>query len=248
MKYSFVGPLEAVKTLSFVFLVLGTISALQASSLALQEVQQGQRPSIDKEKPMAMVVRSGSYTFYLNARNRHFRSIYQGRARAQVTGSMARISLEVPGYETAEKQVFLRKGVNQYTVQMTLEDPDVAIAVLNQNNLHISHRSDVRNNLVAANQFRIVSRIKSEGYARFDRFDVEFRVNGISSFGQRIQVRDLGHSKEVEVTFRRQDLRRFYNRISIYIPDDETMSSGFKAAAKRVEFRKSAYEELFRDL
>lgn len=186
-----------------------------APAVAEQATAPQQDPGVE-----SIYAYSGRYTFRIDARNRHFRSIYQGYATASVSGNQAMIRVRSDGYQDATAYVYLRNGEYNYSVQMTLEDPQVWFDVQDENYgaVYASSRED--NFGVQADEYKIVSRILADGFTKFTRNDVQVRVNSMMPFGERVRVQHYGNQAEVEITIKRRDLRSFSNRVKLQIPSD----------------------------
>ena len=173
----------------------------------------------------AIYAYSGRYTFRIDARNRHFRNINQGSAYASVSGSRATIRVRSDGYRDTTAYVSLRPNQYNYTVRVTMDDPQVWFDLQDENYQNVQANSREDNFGVWGDEYKIVSRVLADGFTKFERFDVDVRVNGLRPFGEQIRVRHYGSQAEIEITLKRRDLRSFSNRVQVRIPSDAALGS-----------------------
>jgi hypothetical protein len=189
-----------------------------APAVAEEAVAQDQEPGVE-----AIYAYSGRYTFRIDARNRHFRSINRGTAYASVSGNRATIRVRSDGYRDANAYVYLRDGQTSYTVRVTMDDPQVWFDLKDENYQNVYANSREDNFGVWADEYKIVSRVLADGFTKFERFDVDVRVNGMMPFGEQVRVRRYGNQAEIEITLKRRDLRSFSNRVEVRIPSDAAL-------------------------
>ena len=189
-----------------------------APAAAEEAAAPDQEPGVE-----AIYAYSGRYTFRIDARNRHFRSIHQGSAYASVSGNRATIRVRSDGYRDANAYVSLREGQYNYTVRVTMDDPQVWFDLQDENYQNVQAHSREDNFGVWADEYKIVSRVLADGFTKFERFDVDVRVNGLMPFGEQVRVRRYGDQAEIEITLKRRDLRSFSNRVQVRIPSDAAL-------------------------
>lgn len=173
----------------------------------------------------AVTVYQNGMTFNVRVENRHFKEIRDARVSVWISGTQARLSAEAAGYRQNTAYVYLREGTTYYNTQVRLDDPSVSYEVEDATGQAIAGASIREDNFTAwGDEFKFELRIPAEGYGAFDRLDVDLRVNYGFPFGQRIYVRDGGTLRYVEITVKRRDLDRMFNRIEIRIPSDEQLA------------------------
>jgi hypothetical protein len=192
----------------------------------------------------AIYAYSGRYTFRIDARNRYFRSIYQGQAWASVSGNQARVEVRSEGYRDEVAYVPLREGQTTYDVRVTMEDPPVYVDLIDQDGGYVASYSREDNFSVWADEYRFVTRINQDGFEKFTEQDVEVRVNGLYPFGEKIDVLGSAGSRSIEVTLKRRDIDRFSNRVRVRIPSDASIGDGRAGAASRRAFQARAFQDL----
>lgn len=185
----------------------------------------------------AQYVSSGGYTFDVDVRNAQFRPVYQARATVWVSGTTARVEVRADGYRDGRQTVFLRTNQKHYRVSVRLDDPTVFHNVTNQKGERVSARVDDGQFMSSgADWYRVEVQLMEEGYAQFGWADVRVRVNGISAFGERVQVLGSGLNRRVIAEVRRRDLRNFSNRIEISFPKDANLESSRRDLVRELQF------------
>ncbi len=197
-------------------------------------------------------LRLGKYTFWIDARNRSFQSIQNARATGYLSGDrMAQITVSSDGYREARETVWLNPNSTTYNVRATLDDPTVWVDVYERGGSSLQHSSRIDSFGVWGDEFRFVSRISAEGFARFTAHDVQVRVGGMIPFGDRVRVSTSGTQREIEITVKRRDMNSYSNSFRVYVPSDETLgpppsdapASG-EADDARTRYRRQAFAEL----
>lgn len=215
---------------------------------ALMMLTGGLRAEGEIPEPAYLVIQAGSHRFRVDARNQHHRSIWNARGRARVSGSQARLEIEAEGYREATTTVRLREGQSDYSVSLTLRDPQIAHRVEDSLGGSVASYSREDGFLVQADEYRFETRIQEDGYSQFGPEDVDVRVNGGFAFGERVDLLGTGASRRLRVTIRRRDLDSpWSNRITLRVPSDQDLVRGRSGAASRRFARRRFFEALHRE-
>lgn len=169
---------------------------------------------------------SGEYRFTCDVRNEASKDIRDVRVSGYVSGNSARLDFRADGYQQAYENVYLNANQKDYRVYVRMRDPYVNYDVYdNGGNIVSGAYVNASQFMYWGDEYGMRFTVPKKGFDQLQHSDVQVKVNYFTPFGERVYLRSLGSSWEIEVVIKRRDLDRSFNKIYLYLKKDGERST-----------------------
>jgi len=164
---------------------------------------------------------SGQDSFNVRVTNRWFKDVQDARGRVWVSGTMARIEVEAPGYRQGHTTVTVSQNTHQYYAQVQLDDPTAWVNLVDENFKRVDgYTNAYSQSMYWGDEFGMTARFAKKGFEKLEERRIQARVNAMTAWAPRVYLRSVGDSWDLEVVVRRRDMNQYSNTIDLVIPRD----------------------------